>query len=217
MVIVTATLNRAQNVFEALFTTVMGKNIVTKTTAEARTVDEMFPTVLLVVRIVDRQFLLNPVRIVLIIITVLLIIALTVSISVNRASRPMEKLTTDTMVNALTTEMKTDTAGTSADPTLRKNIHIIMTIRSTVLTSAWTIEPTEVHRNPPALASIMNLAFLGKLWSRLLSILRTLPTASEVPDLVPRPTSTTVVGRLPILEEHPQHLLFSLILVILPS
>ncbi len=116
IVIVTATLNRAQNIFDAFFTTDIGTNIVTKIRADASTVVETLLTVLIAVRHDDSQFILSPVRIVLIMITVPLMMALTVSIKVNSARRPTANFVIVTKVKAFTIDMKTERAGTRAVP-----------------------------------------------------------------------------------------------------
>lgn len=186
MVIVTANLNRAQNALEAFFTNDIGTNIVTNISEEATIVPSTFPTVLTSVTQEDPQFILNCVRIVLIMITVLLIIALTINISVNSATRPTSNLVMDTKVNALTSEIMTFISGTSAEWTLRKKIQIIRTIRTTVLTSAPIILRTEVKRKLPSDTTRASLMFPGKLPCVLLRSWLTRWPILAVPDFVAR-------------------------------
>lgn len=186
IVIVTAKLNRAQNALEALFTKDIGTNIVTNISEEATMVPSTFPTVLTSVTHDDSQFILNCVRIVLMITTVLLIIALTMSISVNRASRPTSNLVTVTKVNAFIREIITLISGTNAEWKLRKKIHIIRTIRTTVLTNAPIILRTEVNRKLPESTTRASLMFPGRLPSVLLRSPLTPRPILAVPEFVAR-------------------------------
>lgn len=216
MVMVTATLNRAQNMFDALFTTVMGTNMVTKISAEATTVEATFDTVLTAVTQEDPHFMLKCVRIVLIMTTVLLMIALTVRMSVKSASRPTENLVIERNVKALISVMRTETAGTSAEWTLRRKMHIMRTMSRTVLTSAPTILPTEVQRKLPMSRRRVTVMFPGSLSLILPSSVPTLPMIRAVPELVARKITASMFGRLPAQFPQVQDLSFNLTLVMLP-
>lgn len=217
IVIVTAKLNRAQKAFAALFTKSIGTNIVTKISEAAMTVEATFFTVLTAVPQGDPHFLLNPVRIVLIIMTELLIIALTIRIKVKRASRPTSNFVIQRKVNAFIREIMTFIKGTNAECISRRKIQIMTTIRRTVLTSAPTIPPIEVLRNDPTSTTALSPRLLGKLVWTLLVTPPTLPTTLPVPDLVARTITNAVLGQLDMLLSKPHDAAFNLTLVILPK
>lgn len=153
----------------------------------------------------------------LIIMTVLLINKLTVSITLNTASAPTEKLKVVRMVKAFSNIIGMVTAGTNAVWKPRRNRHTIRNMRTTVLISAPIILRTETPMNGAALHGQITPRFDGKNGLTPVSLVWTVVVALSVPVLAVSPTFRLEVGRLPNLVTTLQPLLFSLTPVILCS
>lgn len=160
--------------------------MVTTISATDMTVLFNLPTVLTEVRWVDAQFRLSPVRIFLMIITVLLIITVTVSMSVYNANKPRSNFIRDRTKKALTRVIGTVTAGTNAEWKLRKKTHIMTNIRTNVLTNAPIILRTEVKRKLPVPTETPSPNLAGNAPDVLLNNVLTLSTARAVPAFVTR-------------------------------
>lgn len=166
--IVTATVNRWQNLLAILGRKVSGMNIEVSISATVTTGLEILSTVPRVV-LCGCTFLLTRCLTPLIMMTVLLIMTLTVSISLNRASMPTEQFSTYSMVKALMTEIGIVTSGTSDVCYARRNMIMMTMISSIVLSSATIIEWTDRCMNMAALQIVRYVMFLGKLCLSLLT------------------------------------------------
>lgn len=107
--VVTAKVNRPHSRFDTLSMSAAGTNMVSSISIILITGLATLFTVLAIVRWEAQCFALSRCAEPLIIITVLLIMTVMVSTSLNSASAPTEKLNKDTMVSALTSDIGTAT------------------------------------------------------------------------------------------------------------
>lgn len=182
---VTATVNRPQSRLATLFTNVIGTNIVYSIRMTVIIGLVILLTVCPVVLPGATPRIRTPCLMPLTIMTVLLIMTLTVNITLNSASTPIENLRVVTLTNALITDIGIVSIGTSAVCRSRRKTKIMTIISIRVLKNARTILETEVWAKVAALTMTPHLTFLGNA----------VPTLDRAPAIVVEMLRVPVLGR----------------------